>query len=127
MPRTRPFALALAAVLALAAPVAGCSTELNVRPRETVSTTPSLPDGAFTTPTPQESGVVAALMAGEVMVEIPVAWGEREQSSRVDEGYVLQDFTWFLDGSAEGDIVTAAGMTPAQAEALSSGTTFDGH
>jgi hypothetical protein len=66
-------------------------------------------------------------MSGEILVEIPAAWGEPEISPRVDEGYVLQDQTWFLDRAAEGDIVTVTGMTPGQAEALSGGADFDSH
>jgi len=85
------------------------------------------PDGALATPVPVEHPIIAALMEGTVLVDVPPEWGEPEQSPRVDEGYILQDFTWFLDGSPEGDIVTAAGMTPGQSEALSGGASFADH
>jgi hypothetical protein len=121
-----PLGFVSATALAVAL-LAGCSTELNVRPTTDAETLPADPDSGFATPMPSLEGVLAELAAGEVPVEIPEEWGEPEQSPRVDEGYVLQDFTWFLDGNPEGDIVTAAGMTPAQAESLSGGTTFDEH
>jgi hypothetical protein len=119
-------AVALASLSALLA-LGGCSTELNVSPPDEPIVTPSLPDAGFATPTVEPTGILAALISGEVLVEAPAGWGEPEISPRVDEGYVLQDVTWFLDGSAEGDFVTAAGMTPGQAEALSGGATFDAH
>lgn len=103
------------------APSPSPSEEWTVPPEEHV-----LEDG-FATPMPTELPAIAALLAGEIPVDIPAEWGQPEKSPRVDEGYVLQDFTWFLDGAAEGDIVTAAGMTPSQAEGLSGGVNFDEH
>ena len=127
MSRPAPRAAIAVVVFACGSLLAGCSTELNVRPTTDAATSPAPPDAGLTTPTPTPTGLLAVIADGVVLVEVPEQWGEPEESPRVDEGYVLQDFTWFLDGTAEGDIVTVTGMTPSQAEGLSGGASFDDH
>jgi hypothetical protein len=111
--------------------LSGC-TDPNPAPSDSTSPVVSPSGGATPAPTaPQPTadatpGTLAErVAAGEVLVDIPAEWGEAKPGVQVDEGYILQDFTWTL--SVEGTIASTVGLTQSQGQGLSGGDTFEDH
>lgn len=121
--------LVLTAVAALA--LTGCATtdaDVPESPRPSASANPQ-PPATTQSPEPTVESTPGTLeeriAAGEVLMDIPESWGNPQVAGQVEEGYILQDFTWTL--SDEGTVAAVVGLTAGQGQGLSGGETFDEH
>ncbi len=127
--KTLRAGLVLTAVAALA--LTGCATtdaDVPESPRPSASASPQ-PSATTQSPEPTVESTPGTLeeriAAGEVLMDIPESWGNPQVAGQVEEGYILQDFTWTL--SDEGTVAAAVGLTAGQGHGLSGGETFEAH
>ena len=127
--KTLSASLIVTSMAALA--LAGC-TGMNADPVPSASPSASSSAQPSVTPeSPQPSAdptpgtLEERIAAGEILVDIPADWGTPQPGGQVDEGYILQDFTWTV--GIDGTTVSTVGLTLGQGQGLSGGETFDEH
>ena len=121
----------IVAITVFSVALAGCSLPEpspveSTGPTPTLSVTQPAPE-ATPTPTanPTPGTLEGRIAAGEILVDIPADWGTPQPGGQVDEGYILQDFTWSV--GSDGTTVSTVGLTLGQGQGLSGGETFDEH